>query len=488
MNADGSEQTVLAGFPTGVSWYHPTWSPDGSRIAFASDLDKDAVNYWNYEIYVMNADGSDLRRITNHPAVDYTPAWSPDGTRIVFQSNRDWDANYGPSNIYVMNVDGSGVTRLTHDAVHDEGPVWSPDGTRIAFSSERTPSHPYSNRQIYAANADGSGLVRLTQVVSPGYAGSPAWSPVGAVPAAPPLSIQEIGGDAQTDTVGATLAEPLRVRVVQGGLPVQGVPVQWLVQDRLGSISPAAATTNADGVAAALWSLGPEAGGRTASAFVAVGSRSLVASFTATAVPGQPAFTSSGVDVPPVVEVGSTLDISAVVFDGHGNPLSGVQVDFAVTLGAGTVDPVRATTAERARYSPRAWASFALGAEEAVNEATATVPAVPGHPPIVFTTRTVTAVVVNGSFENPVFNVFTPADVSVPAGRTVGWMLGYAGLYSQHDITFEDDPTQPTSSGDLSGSGVHVRTFEGPPRTIRYRCTFHSTSFTEGMVGTVTIQ
>ena len=73
------------------------WSPDGSRIAFSSFRDD------NDEIYVMNADGTNLRRMTNHPAKDRYPAWSPDGQRLAFSSHRD-----GNDEIYVMNADGTG--------------------------------------------------------------------------------------------------------------------------------------------------------------------------------------------------------------------------------------------------------------------------------------------------------------------------------------------------------------------------------------------
>ena len=80
----------------------------------------------------MNADGSGVARLTDSEATDADPAWSPDGRRIAFASDRD-----GGSNIYVMNADGSGVARLTDSSAGDYGPAWSPDGRRIAFASER---------------------------------------------------------------------------------------------------------------------------------------------------------------------------------------------------------------------------------------------------------------------------------------------------------------------------------------------------------------
>ncbi len=81
----------------------------------------------------MDADGSDVRRLPNHSETDeYLPRWSPDGTRIAFASYRD---DY--LDIYVMDVDGSNLQRLTKHSSRDDSPVWSPDGTRIAFRSDR---------------------------------------------------------------------------------------------------------------------------------------------------------------------------------------------------------------------------------------------------------------------------------------------------------------------------------------------------------------
>ena len=140
----------------------PSWSPDGSKIAFRSNRDG------NFEIYVMSASGSDPVRLTTAPAGDYDPVWSPDGTRIAFVSERD-----GKSEIYVMNADGSDLVRLTNNNAHDADPSWSPDGRKIAFSSDRD-----GNSEIYAMNVDGSGVVRLTK--NDGYDGEPDWSPDGA--------------------------------------------------------------------------------------------------------------------------------------------------------------------------------------------------------------------------------------------------------------------------------------------------------------------
>ena len=106
----------------------------------------------------MRSDGSNQTRLTSDSADDFEPAWSPDGTKIAFASYRD----LGPPQIYVMNADGSAQTRIsTSTAWADSQPAWSPDGTKIAFVTNRD-----GNSEIYVMNPNGSGLVNLTN--SPG--------------------------------------------------------------------------------------------------------------------------------------------------------------------------------------------------------------------------------------------------------------------------------------------------------------------------------
>jgi hypothetical protein len=159
MYADGSAVRRLTNNP--ATDERPAWSPDGTRIAFQSDRDG------NWEIYVVGVDGTGLRRLTTHAAIDAEPSWSPDGSRIAFHSNRD-----GNWEIYVVGVDGTGLRRLTTHAANQRQPSWSPDGSQIAFISSR--DGPY---QLYVMNADGSGVRRLT-IQAAGDA-QPRWSPDG---------------------------------------------------------------------------------------------------------------------------------------------------------------------------------------------------------------------------------------------------------------------------------------------------------------------
>lgn len=151
MSADGSNVVQLTDSPTD-DWAG-VWSPDGSTVAFLSDRDNELGFY---DIYLMNPDGSNVRRLTtdggdgnNH----YAPAWSPDGTKIAFRGH----IADGPGDIFVINADGSELTNLTNYPTEDWAPTWSPNGSLIAFQSDRD-----GNWEIYVMNADGSNPVNLS--------------------------------------------------------------------------------------------------------------------------------------------------------------------------------------------------------------------------------------------------------------------------------------------------------------------------------------
>ena len=165
--ADSAGGELYASTPVVYGYYSPTWSPDGTRVAFSSLGEPGTRN--PSDIFSINPDGSDLRRLTrNLDARD--PAWSPDGARIAFRRYR--------GNIFVVAADGGDVRQLTGDDdltdagdFFDWAPAWSPDGARIAF--ERSVG---TSSTIIVTCADGTGLRQLPNT---GFNRDPAWSPDG---------------------------------------------------------------------------------------------------------------------------------------------------------------------------------------------------------------------------------------------------------------------------------------------------------------------
>ena len=167
MNADGSDQgrltdehgdtSTLAGTTFQIA---PAYSPDGTKIAFAS------AREGSLDVYVMDADGSGTRPLTTGPGNESEPAWSPDGAQIAYQNDLNGD------HVFVMQADGTGSRRLTTDLAPEIEPAWSADGGWIAYS-RRLPGTEI--REIWIVHPDGSGRRKLTDLQGAAYA--PAWSP-----------------------------------------------------------------------------------------------------------------------------------------------------------------------------------------------------------------------------------------------------------------------------------------------------------------------
>ena len=181
MNSDGSGSHNVS-HQAEADW-GPNWSPDGRRVIWNCQRDLD----FGFQACVANADGTGLKVIRPEAWVEY-PAWSPDGTQIAFMGQetgaRGDDPNY---DIFVMNADGTSVKRLTKAPGSDGWPAWSRDGTRITFSSTRNDCRnsdatdcrssgdigPF--HELWVMNADGSDQHRL----STSFGQFSSWSPDG---------------------------------------------------------------------------------------------------------------------------------------------------------------------------------------------------------------------------------------------------------------------------------------------------------------------
>ena len=215
MRPDGSEVVQITNLETDDR--EPDWSPDNSQIVFRSNRNEGGTNpEGEFEIFIMQADGSNVRQLTRNSCDDRHPFYSADGKKVYFVSqtagdlfqlfsiavdsgelkqitnmeggvkmpNRSRDGSWllfqtdgGPETnhtqeIYKMRLDGSELTRLTNNDAHDKVPQFSPDGTYITFQSKRDGDY-----EVYRMKADGSEQTRLTHVEGKDKRNS--WSPDG---------------------------------------------------------------------------------------------------------------------------------------------------------------------------------------------------------------------------------------------------------------------------------------------------------------------
>lgn len=204
INTDSTNLVQLTNLQLGAC--QPSWSPDGSQLAFISPCRARGEVYENLYsdagLYLINADGSGLTTLTDSLGGDFDPAWSPDGARIAFTSNRD-----GQNEIYTLDIASGEVTRLTttDGDIESAQPSWSRDGSMIAYTVKRLDAY-----QVWAMSANGEDKVQLVRSGQQLWDYLPFWSLDGSTvffnqrnlaPTRPWLmSIPFVGHDALTPT------------------------------------------------------------------------------------------------------------------------------------------------------------------------------------------------------------------------------------------------------------------------------------------------
>ncbi|MFQ5699730.1 MAG: hypothetical protein ACE5IL_15805 [Myxococcota bacterium] len=175
MDATGANATQIT-FATAGGNFIPEWSPDGTRIAFASLLD----SVGHPEVWVMDSDGGNPIRLTvtpsnpSLPTWSVHPTWSPDGQQLIFASTAS-----GSTQIWKMNADGSNQVQITNgngaQFPDSNASEWSRDGSRVAFWS----GFETQFGEVWSMNPDGSNRIRLTDTTDPLNSDNPVWSPDG---------------------------------------------------------------------------------------------------------------------------------------------------------------------------------------------------------------------------------------------------------------------------------------------------------------------
>ena len=259
INADGSGLRKVTN--TRAPSFDFAWSPDGRKLVFVKRPERSGaacrpVGSCNDEIYVINADGTDLRRLTRNAVNDHRPVWSPDGRRIAFVRDRDWQT----ANIYVMNADGSAQRRLT-PTLHRQQPggwvelAWSPDWKKIAFVDS---AGHLGAADIFVMNSDGSGLRNLTNTDTTSF--DFAWSPDG-------RRIAYLEGSPGGAPLYVVNADGTGKRRLTGPLMVDLGPPSWSPDGRTLAFTGRGGdlyTVHADGTglrklaASPVWHVGPE--------------------------------------------------------------------------------------------------------------------------------------------------------------------------------------------------------------------------------------
>ena len=167
MNSDGSNQHYI-----GVEGNLGGWDPNGSKLIFTTEIND------NYEIFTCADDGTNIQQITNTTENEIAPQYSPDGNQVVysiFTGDLFTNTNTSTYEICVMNADGTNIRQLTNNNFFDGSARWSPDSALITFGSDR---HAEKQWEVYIMNVDGTNVRRVTNSPSSITAINPAWRPI----------------------------------------------------------------------------------------------------------------------------------------------------------------------------------------------------------------------------------------------------------------------------------------------------------------------
>jgi Tol biopolymer transport system component len=231
MNADGSDQRVIASGRESQFMGEPAWSPDGTTIAF----------HGSGGIFLMSEDGSNQRRLTSSH-LDWGPEWSPDGLRVAF-GKHSTDTTVG--GVMIIDIDGSNEVRLAQD---DGQPSWAPHGRMIAAWSE-TSHVAKSNVWLHTVDGSGAPVPLVENSTSDSFGENPAWSPDGSL-----FVLQDGSGGLALWDIDGSASTPLTTGNADGGLhgdlwpewqPVNPYPMglvdpasgQWHLRDATGKVA-----------------------------------------------------------------------------------------------------------------------------------------------------------------------------------------------------------------------------------------------------------
>ena len=280
----------------------------------------------------------------------------------------------------------------------------------------------------------------------------------------PPRTLEAFSGTPQTDTVLATLPNPLVVLARENSNPVSGVVVTWTApgNGKVNGAGTAQTTSGADGKASVSYQLGSTAGAQTPTA-AATGLGGSPVNFAITATAGVATQIAKTAGDGGSALVNSQVSYTVTARDGHNNPRQGVTIAWDTTGGGGSISPAQNTTGATGTASATRTLSGTAGA----HTAKATASSIAGAPSVTFTTTAITAPTTAAvSLQNIAFN---PDSVLIAAGGQVTWTWNDGTI--THNVTFTSTtPTPPTNCPNAQGGNTCSRTFSAAG-TYSYRCT-----------------